>query len=142
VISSSITVKITGAKNEQSLSTIGDVVGVIVGVCVGVGLIEFIVASIKLNGQAFVVVGVTLVVGVTVVVGVTDGVKGKSQSNKDVKSKEEQLLVCVGVGVGQVPTVNNSSHKSGQVVEQGDLPDKKQVPPNVSDKHHCVSPDE
>jgi hypothetical protein len=126
----------------QSRSTFLDGVGVGVGVLVGVGVNENIVASINDTGQMFVDVGVTVTVGVTVLVGVTEGVGGKSQSNKTAKSNEPQLFVGVGVGVGQVPTVNNSSHKSGQIVEQGDLPDKKQVPPNVSDKHHCVSPDE
>jgi hypothetical protein len=103
---------------------------------VGVGEIEYIVASIKDAGQRLDDVGVTVTVGVTVLVGVTEGVGGKSQSNNAAKSNELQLFVGVGVGVGQLPVVNNSSHKSGQVVEQGDLPDKKQVPPNVSDKHH------
>jgi hypothetical protein len=91
---------------------------------VGVGETEYIVASINETGQMLVDVGVTVTVGVTVLVGVTEGVGGKSQSNKAEKSNDEQLFVGVGVGVGQLPVVNNSSHKSGQVVEQGDLPDK------------------
>jgi len=127
---------VTAPLKVQSLSTITDGVGVIVGVDVGVGETENIVASIKDTGQRLDDVGVTVTVGVTVIVGVTDGVGGKSQSNNAAKSNELQLFVGVGVGVGQLPVVNNSSHKSGQVVEQGDLPDKKQVPPSVSDKHH------
>jgi hypothetical protein len=81
-------------------------------------------AKIKGGGQILLDVGVTVTVGVTVIVGVTDGVGGKSQSNNTAKSNELQLFVGVGVGVGQIPELKNSSHKSGQVVEQGDLPDK------------------
>jgi hypothetical protein len=95
-----------------------------VDVGVGVGDNENIAASINGGGQILLDVGVTVTVGVTVIVGVTVGVSGKSQSNKTEKSNELQLFVGDGVGVGQTPELKNSSHKSGQVVEQGDLPDK------------------
>jgi hypothetical protein len=81
-------------------------------------------AKINGGGQRLLEVGVTVTVGVTVIVGVAVGVGGKLQSNNTAKSNELQLFVGVGVGVGQTPELKNSSHKSGQVVEQGDLPDK------------------
>jgi hypothetical protein len=71
-------------------------------------------------------------------VGVGDGVGSAIQSKIASKSKSIQATVVVVV-VGHDPSKKNSSHKSGQVEKHGDLPDKRQVPPKLSDKHHCLS---
>jgi hypothetical protein len=81
-------------------------------------------------------VGVGVVVEVGVGVGVIKLIG--EQSKNDSKSKTEQLLVGVGVGVKQIPVEKYAPYRSGHSVVQGDLPDSKQSPPKVLDKHHCV----
>ena len=73
-----------------------------------------------------------MVVGV--IVGVLDG-NGKLQSNKASNSKVSQG--SGGIGGGHNPGCN-SSHKSGQVLLQGVLPNKIQGPSKANDKHHLV----
>jgi hypothetical protein len=80
-------------------------------------------------------VGVAVGVAVKVAVGVGVGVGVTKQLNKISKLTMSQTFVGVGVTIGHSPRVN-SSHKSGHALLQGDLPNKIQVPPNVSDKHH------
>jgi hypothetical protein len=77
-------------------------------------------------------------VGVGVGVGVIKSMV--EQSKNESKSNTEQLLVGVGVGVGQVPDDRYTLKKSGHSEVHGDLPDNKQLPPKVLDKHHCVVP--
>ena len=72
--------------------------------------------------------------------GVGVGVGSNSQSNIDEKYNTSQLLVGVGVGVIQNPSLRNALFKSGHSLIQGDLPVKKQGPSRDIDKHHWVPP--
>ena len=132
--------KTTSPEKLMSLITVLVDVGVTVGVGVGVDDILLISASTVILKQKLVIVGVG--VDVVVIVGVGVGVTKLigSQLKYDWKSNTEQLLVGVGVGVGQVPDDKYPLNKSGQFDTQGDLPDKRQEPSKTFDKHHWVVP--
>jgi len=114
----------------------GEGVGVNVGVGVGVGVYVIPETLIPIPPQGFVEVGVIVGVNVGVGVGVGVCVVGTSQSKIASKSIEQAALGD-GVVVGQIPELKSSSHKSGQELTQGDLPNNKQFgSPKVNAKHH------
>jgi hypothetical protein len=107
---------------------------VIDGVGVGVGVTVAALTTILIPPQGFDAVGVGVGVGVTELVGVTVGV-GVIPQSKYASKLISQKAVGVGVGVIHGPEPKKSSHKSGQELKQGDLPNKRQVPSRAVDKH-------
>jgi hypothetical protein len=108
--------------------------GVIVGVGLGVGVIVIALTVNEIPPQGF--VGVT--VGVGVIVGVTLGVGVGVGLTAQLKTALKSILqtdVGDGVGDGQEPAVKKLSHKSGQELTHGDLPNNKQLPSKTVDKH-------
>jgi hypothetical protein len=68
-------------------------------------------------------------------VGVTLG-DGTLQLKIASKFNALQGIVGLGVGVGHITFEKYVSHKSGQTLTQGDLPNKRQSPSKTVDKHH------
>jgi hypothetical protein len=131
---------VTKPETKQSIVGVGVGLGVSLGVGVGVGVYVIPVATKFKLLHTLDGVGVTVGVGVGVNVGVTVGVGVTSQLNNASKSIMSQLLYVVVVLTTQYPSVKNVSHKSGQLLKQGDLPKSSQGPSNTEETHQQVSP--